>query len=614
MSLSADEKAVVEAGYSRYMEWEWNADCREEVEALYKNLGDDDKKWNEFRKLMGSRLAFGTAGLRGPMGGGFNKMNDLVILQTSQGLANYVIDQYGYETAINKGIVIGYDHRSYKSLSSLTFARITASVFVQYGFKVYLLENFIPTPFVPFAVNFYKCALGVMVTASHNPKIDNGYKVYWGNGAQIIPPHDSGIASAIENNLAPQEKYNVTDEYIMNHSLVSNVTTETMNEYYKSILTLSSRSDKNSSNTVNIVYTAMHGVGCQWLVKAFQVFNHKAPLIVPSQADPNPNFPTVSFPNPEEKGALDEAMKYAESVNGTVIIANDPDADRLAVAEQYTIDGNKKWYVFSGNEIGVLLGYWQIKRFQANNASNKEGVVLASVVSSRMLKAIASVEGITYYDTLTGFKWLGNRSIELANSDSNKQILLSYEEALGFCVGDVIFDKDGISAASVFTEMIGSLMETNMTIRNQLQYLYNTYGEYVSYNSYVICHDPRLTDRIFERLRTKEDGSSTGYWSSCAGVDIVTIKDITNGYDSTSADKKSDLPQTPDSHMIMYEFANGCSVTLRTSGTEPKIKFYTEMAGKLNEKRAEVTARLQSFVDQLVEEMLEPTKHGLQRP
>lgn len=359
----------------------------------------------------------------------------------------------------------------------------------------------------------------------------------------------------------------------------------------------------------------MHGVGGQWIERAFHKFNHPAYFKVPSQLHPDPNFTTVSFPNPEEKGALNESMKYADENHCTLILANDPDADRLAAAEKNA--STNTWRVFSGNEIGVLLGFWQI--IQWKKKTSETAAVLASIVSSRMLKTVAKVEGLQYYDTLTGFKWLGNRAMDLRAQGT--PVLFSYEEALGYCVGDVLCDKDGVSGASVFLEMASALAEGwtetsdtsdhPRTVSDLLQHLNEKYGEFVSYNSYVISHDVNKTNAIFERLRL--GGPDGGYWTHSVGQKIVAITDVTKGYDSTSADHTSSLPMTPDSHMIMFEFENGVSVTLRTSGTEPKIKFYTEIAGQPGQERAALKTLLTTFVDHLVNEMLEPEKHGLIR-
>lgn len=480
------------------------------------------------------------------------------------------------------------------------------------------------TPQVPFAVERFGCAAGMMVTASHNPKQDNGFKVYWANGAQIIPPHDEGIAASILAHLAPWKDYSSID--VLGHSLANNVSEEVATAYFQSLTSLSSRSrDANAASTLSVAYTAMHGVGRKWIERAFEQFGHPRLHIVPSQAEPDPQFSTVSFPNPEEKGALNCAQAFAQEHHCQLILANDPDADRLAVAEWLP---SQSWHVFSGNEVGVLLGYWSILRWkqqqQTADKAKSEAAVLASIVSSRMLRSIAKAEGIRYYDTLTGFKWLGNRAKELRAQGVD--VLFCYEEALGYCVGDILADKDGVSAAVVLTEIASELQQgwvdpfplassasspVITTVHGLLQYLYAKYGLFLSYNSYVISRNPRTTDAIFKQLRIS--GPSGSYWTHAVGQRIVSITDVTTGYDSTAADLKSSLPLTPDSHMIMFEFENGVSVTLRTSGTEPKIKYYTEIADLTGMDRHMLQGKLTSFVDALVDEMLQPAAHGLQR-
>lgn len=308
-------------------------------------------------------------------------------------------------------------------------------------------------------------------------------------------------------------------------------------------------------------------------------------------------------------------MEAAVASGSKLIIANDPDADRLAAAEQ---DDAGSWTVFSGNELGVLLGHWAITCHQKGVTNSSTGsvsdnttkaAILASIVSSRMLKHIATKEGLLYYDTLTGFKWLGNRAVELRAT--GVPVLFSYEEALGYCVGDIICDKDGLSAAAHFVEMTHHLYSQGLTILQHYRQLEAKYGVFVSYNSYVICYDNKTTDAIFARLRS---GGSTGsYCTSCCNCAITAIKDVTLGYDSTTFDHKSTLPVTADSHMIMFEFENSVTVTLRTSGTEPKIKFYTEIAGRPGQQRQELEPLLHTFVNALVNEMLQPDLHGLVR-
>ena len=344
--------------------------------------------------------------------------------------------------------------------------------------------------------------------------------------------------------------------------------------------------------------------------RAFSECNLNPLSCVTSQFDPDPDFPTVVFPNPEEKGALDAAMAYANEQGCDLILANDPDADRLAVAEKNPGGAGSGWTVFSGNQIGQLLGHWQIKKWKESGKNAADAVVLTTVVSSRMLQAIAVKEGAGYTDTLTGFKWIGNKAIELAGQ--GKRVLLTYEEALGYCCGDILFDKDGIHAAVVFAAMAGYYRNQHQqSIAQVMETLYLKYGRFVSYNSYIFCHDTALTDRIFSRIRTGGDGGA--YWKVVAGVQVARIVDVTTGYDSGADSGKAELPTTPESHMIMFTFANGVTITLRTSGTEPKIKYYTELAGDDGQEASAVKDRLVGFVDAAVEELLQPTLHQLQR-
>lgn len=390
-----------------YINYDVNQSTKKELQQLIDSL-DHEMPPEMFDAIvalnanMNSRLAFGTAGLRGRMGIGYNKMNELVILQTTQGLIHYLENIYGKNDNWNKSVVIGYDHRQYDSISSESIALICAEVFLMSGYKVYFMDDFVPTPFVAFGVGYLHTTCGIMITASHNPKEDNGFKLYWRNASQIIPPHDSGIAQSILSNLMPWKTYTCDRQSILSHPNITIVTSNIAEAYFQALSSLRLNVIRdNCSGHPLVLYTAMHGVGAKWISKAFDIFHLNQPVFVEQQKHPDPNFPTVRFPNPEEKGALDLAIDTANSRNIGFIIANDPDADRFAMAEKV----NDSWRVFSGNEIGSILGHWMIMRWKEKTQNDKvimHGVVLASIVSSRQLKAIALAEGIKYYDTLTG--------------------------------------------------------------------------------------------------------------------------------------------------------------------------------------------------------------------
>jgi len=604
-----------------YISWDPNSYTKQLVsEALESNDVDT------LKKMLGKRLAFGTAGLRARMGPGYSCMNDLVVIQTSQGLAMYLEEQFGADVAHERGIAIGYDHRATENgaLSSKRFGLLTAAAFLQRGFKVYLMEKqgFVATPIAAFCTLHKNCVAGIMVTASHNPKEDDGYKVYWANGAQIITPHDKNIAASILKNLKPWIQYNANElNTVTSNTLCSDPTDEVADEYYKkSGEKLCFYRNKHAEwaekdDNPKIVYTAMHGVGHQWCVRSFKNFDLPPYTPVKEQCDPDPTFPTVDFPNPEEgAGALQFAMKTANEVGATIILANDPDADRLAVAERITTTSTDKviasdWKVFSGNEIGILFAHWMWSCYVNNNndTTNNDGkniYMLNSTVSSKMIRAMAMKEGFNYEDTMTGFKWMGNRTEQLEKLGN--QVLFSYEEAIGFCIGDIVRDKDGVVAAAVFSEMAQYLKnEKQISITEHLDQLCQTYGYFAQYNGYLFWKDQTVINNIFNRLR-----NNGHYWLRVGNYKITHIRDLTDeGYDSEQKDGKPILP-TSSSNMLTYTFQNGCVATFRLSGTEPKLKYYFELSDKSLEKAKERVAEMAKYI---IEEMLEPAKNGLRR-
>jgi len=583
----------------RWNLWDKCETTRNEVRKLV-----ESEDWETLRDIMGKRLEFGTAGLRGRMGAGFGRMNDLVILQTSQGLLSYLQTQEPLLST--KGVVLGYDGRH----NSSRWAALIAGVFLRAKVPVILFRCVVPTPFVPFTVSQRGAAAGVMVTASHNPRWDNGYKVYWGNGAQILGPHDKNIQAMILTNLQPED--GAFDEPDPSNPLLSNPLEEISASYY-SKLTCYNDPARNGNLAKPIVYTAMHGVGWPYCLAAWSQAGFPPSKLVPvvEQRDPHPDFPTVEYPNPEEgASALDLAFKTAEGCGARYILANDPDADRLACAERI---GNS-WKVFNGNEMGALLAWWLVTEYRARHSSSPSLHLLASTVSSKFLNTLAKAEGLIFTETLTGFKHMGNVSYRL--KDQGEIVLFAYEEAIGFMCGTAVLDKDGVSALVCMSELITRLEEQGSGLSHKLEEIYHCYGLHTSQNSYYTCHDPELTQRIFARIRSMGDDGT--YPGSLAGAkySVTGVRDLTTGYDSTQKDMKAILPVSASSQMITFWLdCNGSTVvlTLRTSGTEPKIKYYTEMVGLPGDKdKAGQVARLAQVVDDVVRELLQPQENGLQ--
>ncbi|KAI7866258.1 hypothetical protein BDF14DRAFT_1875312 [Spinellus fusiger] len=534
------------------------------------------------------------------MEAGFSRMNDLTVLQASQGLAVYM--ENTVENAKQRGIVIGHDHRHH----SEDFARLTAAAFITRGFKVWYYKDYIHTPLVPFTIKTLKAAGGVMITASHNPKDDNGYKVYWENACQIIPPHDEGIARTILDHLEPwswdQSLVSVSD-------MCSDPTDQGMiDAYFEQVAALSTFRSDNQTTPVKFVYTAMHGVGLPFAKRACEAFGLPPLIEVEQQVQPDPDFPTVAFPNPEEgKGALSLAIATAERERARLILANDPDADRLAIAEK-TASG--EWRLFTGNQIGSVLGAASFEKAMAAGKKADSLAMVASTVSSKFLARMGEVEGFRFEESLTGFKWIGNKAIDLEMQ--GLEVVFSYEEAIGFTIGSIVKDKDGVSALAFFSEWAVQLYKKGLTVGDYLEGLYKKYGYFVSDNSYFICHDKDLIQRIFERIRYGGDASSRtfAYPTTIGGHKVVSVRDLTVGYDSSQPGNQPTLPVSAASEMITFRLDNHTVFTIRTSGTEPKIKYYSELRG---ESEAQAKIDLLGVVAAIGEQLLDYQKNGLEK-
>ncbi|CAH8447065.1 unnamed protein product [Schistosoma margrebowiei] len=583
-----------------WMKHDKNENTRSQIKLL-----KDKEAWDELRKLLLERMAFGTAGLRARMGPGYSQMNDLTIIQTTQGLLKYSLKTFS--GLKSDGIIVGYDARH----NSKKWALIVTNIFINAGCKVYLFKDTSPTPMVAFGVRLFKTALGVMITASHNPKDDNGYKVYWSNGCQIISPHDSGISSCILESLVPLETSWNIDNIEANPLCL-----DPMPRLLKTYCRLQkSRLCFTESENINcktpFVYTPMHGVGWEAVKALVSCFGFPPLEPVPEQIMPDPDFPTVDYPNPEEgRSALNLGIKHAESIKSTIIFANDPDADRLAVAEKQT---SGQWKIFSGNELGALFGWWLSLQWKIHNPQVKPSsvAVLSSTVSSKILKTIAEQEGFRFEETLTGFKWLGNRSCELESQ--NIKTIFAFEEAIGFMCGDVVWDKDGVGALAVMAELTSYVYRKGKLLSDQLIEIYNIYGQHISNNGYYFCHEPEKIVKMFNRIRNwPNEPGPKGYPQKLGRFQITGIRDLTVGYDDHYPDLKPVLPVSKSSQLITFDFSNGVTLTLRTSGTEPKIKYYSELRSKPGSEASveSLTNELQELVNKMIEEFYEPEKNG----
>ncbi|CBY02271.1 hypothetical protein IAQ61_006856 [Plenodomus lingam] len=544
----------------------------------------------ELERRLRNRIAFGTAGLRGPMQAGFACMNSLTVIQASQGLAAYLLKTEHDVKA--RGVVVGRDARH----NSEKFAKLTAAAFVAKGIKVWWYETPQHTPLVPFGVRELGAVAGVMITASHNPAKDNGYKVYWSNGCQIIPPHDIGIAEAISENLKP-----VTwDTSVIDESLLVEGSLGLVEDHYHRAVLCAAQPfhSVTMDPELKFVYTPMHGVGLRAMRKCVNTLGIASQMtVVMEQADPNPDFPTVKFPNPEEKGALDLAIETAERSSIRLILASDPDADRLAAAEKV----GDQWHIFTGNQLGILLGSYLFERYPKSKPRDKL-VMLASTVSSRMLAALARKEGFRFKETLTGFKWLGNVARDL--DKQGYAVVYAFEEALGYMIPQTVHDKDSISAAAVLLTAASHWATQGLTAHSKLQRLYEYLGYFEDANTYLISPSPSVTTLVFTAIRTLGSPHPT----TIGPRQIVRWRDLTVGYDSKSKDHVPDLPVDASAQMITCELDDGAVFTVRGSGTEPKIKLYIECQGKSSE---EAKKGANDILGDLLREWFKPDEYGL---
>ena len=567
-----------------WLQQDKDQETRSQIEELLKK---DELEELELR--LRKRIAFGTAGLRSSMKAGFAHMNSLTVLAASQGLADYVISQHD-DTPDQLAIAVGYDARH----NSEKFARLAAATFLEKGLKVLWFGQICHTPMVPFAVSHYKAAAGVMVTASHNPKNDNGYKVYWSNGSQIIPPHDAGIAKAIDE---VKEILTWDTNLVDSHERVQRVFAEAAKLYLDHIRELVWPLP-SVEQAMPFTYTPMHGVGLTMMKQIAYMLWFRGHFMreVAAQAQPDPEFPTIPFPNPEEKGALDLAMQEASKNNTDIIIANDPDADRFSVAQRIA---KGQYHQFTGNQIGILFASFVFETYAGDKSKL---AMLASTVSSRMLASMAAKEGFHFQDTLTGFKWLGNVAQDLQKQGYDPAF--AFEEAIGFMFPTVVWDKDGIAAAAVFLTAWQRWKKQGMTPWQKLQQLYKTYGYFEDANTYLISPAPEVTNRAFDDIRKSNGGNRP---VKLGKRDILRWRDLTLGYDSGTADKKPILPVDASAQMITCELEN-LVFTVRGSGTEPKIKLYIEGKGDTSEEAKQLA---QEVLQDLLTEWFKPEVYGL---
>jgi phosphomannomutase len=523
-----------------------DAETKAELEALIL-AGDESGLASRF----GGRLGFGTAGLRGELGAGPNRMNRVLVAQAAVGIARYLKANFD-----DPSCVIGFDARK----NSDVFAKDSAQILVGLGVRAYLYDSLVATPMVAFGVRELGCSAGIMVTASHNPPADNGYKVFDFTGSQIIPPMDALIASEIDKFA---ENESVSD--LVRSSDYSSVPASISVDYLQGVSGLMNRhSDRKS---LKIVYSAMHGVGAEFIEKIFDLAGMNPLIPVESQHKPDGTFPTVAFPNPEEPGAMDKSIETAKASGADLVLANDPDADRLCVAYK---DSTGNYIQLSGDELGLLLAEELAGRAKREGVS---GTLACSIVSSSAIEKVAKHYGLDFAQTLTGFKWVGRVP----------NLIFGYEEALGYCVDSKrVKDKDGLSAALVVADIATTLAASGYTIGDQLEKLGARDGYFATGQISIRVKDLSIIENLMKKLRSNPIQELDGQ--------EVQFTDFMDGW--------GNLPGTD---AIQLDLADGRRVIVRPSGTEPKLKCYLLAVADESNRSQSMLASLKAAMQKVLD-------------
>ncbi len=550
-----------------------DTETRRELEAVVARAqaGDAAARADLADRFAGA-LTFGTAGLRGKVEGGLARMNRVVVMKAGHGLGTWLLVQPGLE-AKRRGVVVAFDGR----YSSRQFAEDTAAVLAGLGIPAHVFPDPVPTPLCAFAVPYLRAAAGVMVTASHNPPADNGYKVYRETGGQILPPVDGEIAARIAAAPAVPRIARLTPPQAAARGLRHDIGDEVEAAYLDGLA--AGAFHPKDATPLRIVYTAMHGVGHRLLFRALRRAGFAGLSSVPSQTDPDGAFRTVAFPNPEEKGAMDRAMALAVEVGAEVVLANDPDADRLAVAVPANTPGPEganlgpaadgAYRMLSGNEIGVLLADDALAH--ADTGTRKK-LVATTVVSSTLLSRMARDRGASYRETLTGFKWIADAALRA--EAEGEAFVCGYEEALGYTVGPLVRDKDGVGAALRMAELVRFLKGRGQTLLGRLDELLLAHGmsHQVQWSLTLPGSDGRA--RIVAAMTALRASPPDRIGES----PVVRTLDAERGLETTlEGTRPSPLPKAD---VLAYYSEDGARLIARPSGTEPKIKFYVELVGR----------------------------------
>ena len=530
-------------------------------EETKKELLEIKRNDEEIKDRFYKELEFGTAGLRGVIGMGTNRMNKYTVGKATQGLANYIIEQGTQD----KGVAISYDSRRMSDEFSLQ----TALILNANGIKTYLFENLRPVPELSFAVRQLGCTAGIMITASHNPPKYNGYKVYWDDGSQIVAPRDKDIIAKVRAISDFKEIKTISKDEAIQKGLFNVVGKEMDDKYINTLknLVLNPEIIKEEGKELKIVYTPLHGTGNTVTSRLLKELGFENVYVVPEQEKPDGNFPTVDYPNPEDKKAFKLALELAKKVDADVVLANDPDADRLGIYAKDTKTG--EYMTYTGNMSALLIAEYRISQMKEKGILPKDGMFITTIVSSELAKAIAKNYGLECIEVLTGFKNIG-AVIKKAEEKKDKTYVFGFEESYGCLIGDYARDKDGISAVMSLCEAAAYYKSKGMTLWDQMMKIYEKYGFYKEDQVSIVLEGADGAEKIKSMMTNMRNNlpEKIGKYKviEFKDVELDEVKNLVTG-----EQRKTGLPK---SNVLYYELENNAWCCVRPSGTEPKIKLY----------------------------------------
>ena len=567
-----------------YKKWCEDPNFDEETK---KELLDIKGNEEEIKDRFYKELEFGTAGLRGIIGMGTNRMNKYTVGKATQGLANYILEQGTQDM----GVAISYDSRKMSDEFSLQ----TALILNANGIKTYLFESLRPVPELSFAVRELKCTAGIMITASHNPPKYNGYKVYWDDGSQIVAPRDKDIIAKVREITDFNEIKTISKEEAISKGLF-NIVGKEMDDKYIKILKehiLNPEIVSKQGKELKIVYTPLHGTGNMIVERLLKELGFENVYVVPEQAKPDGNFPTVDYPNPEDKKAFKLALELAKKVDADVVLATDPDADRLGIYAKDTATG--EYMPYTGNMSALLIAEYRISQMKEKGILPSNGMLITTIVSSDLAKAIAANYNLECIEVLTGFKNIG-AVMKKAEDNKDKTYVFGFEESYGCLIGDYARDKDGIAAVMSLCEAAAYYRAKGITLWDQMINIYKKYGYYKEDQVSIVlegAEGAELIKKMMTDMRNKEIKSIGDY-------KVLTFKDVDRDYMKNMITGEESKIGLAKSNVLYYELENNAWCCVRPSGTEPKIKLYIGVKGKDPENATVEMEKLKLAMEKLV--------------